>query len=37
MTTAAIQVRGIRKSFKDLEVLRGVDFDVRMTHTSRSA
>jgi len=29
MTTAAIQVRGIRKSFKDLEVLRGVDFDVR--------
>ena len=28
MTTAAIQVRGIRKSFKDLEVLRGVDFDV---------
>lgn len=29
MTTSAIQVRGIRKSFKDLEVLRGVDFDVR--------
>lgn len=28
MSTAAIQVRGIRKSFKDLEVLRGVDFDV---------
>jgi len=28
MTTAAIQVRGIRKSFKDLEVLKGVDFDV---------
>ncbi|WP_406247115.1 ABC transporter ATP-binding protein [Microbacterium sp. M] len=28
MTTATIQVRGIRKSFKDLEVLRGVDFDV---------
>jgi ABC-2 type transport system ATP-binding protein len=28
MTTASIQVRGIRKSFKDLEVLRGVDFDV---------
>ena len=28
MTAAAIQVRGIRKSFKDLEVLRGVDFDV---------
>jgi len=28
MTTAAIQVRGIRKSFKDLEVLRGVDLDV---------
>ncbi|MFB7249100.1 ABC transporter ATP-binding protein [Microbacterium sp. NPDC056234] len=28
MTTAAIHVRGIRKSFKDLEVLRGVDFDV---------
>ncbi|MDP3952233.1 ABC transporter ATP-binding protein [Microbacterium sp.] len=29
MTTSAIQVRGIRKSFKDLDVLRGVDFDVR--------
>ncbi|WP_460798417.1 ABC transporter ATP-binding protein [Microbacterium sp. GXF0217] len=28
MTTASIQVRGIRKSFKGLEVLRGVDFDV---------
>ncbi|REJ07814.1 ABC transporter ATP-binding protein [Microbacterium bovistercoris] len=26
--TTAIEVRGIRKSFKDLEVLRGVDFDV---------
>lgn len=24
----AIQVRGLKKSFKDLEVLRGVDFDV---------
>lgn len=29
MSTAAIQVRGIRKSFKELEVLRGVDFDVK--------
>ncbi len=28
MTTPAIQVRGIRKSFKELDVLRGVDFDV---------
>jgi len=29
MTTApAIQVRGIEKSFKELQVLRGVDFDV---------
>ncbi|UNK71284.1 ATP-binding cassette domain-containing protein [Microbacterium sp. H1-D42] len=28
MTDAAVHVRGIRKSFKDLEVLRGVDFDV---------
>ncbi|HEY4269757.1 MAG TPA: ATP-binding cassette domain-containing protein [Galbitalea sp.] len=29
MTTApAIQVRGIEKSFKDVDVLRGVDFDV---------
>ena len=26
--TAAIQVRGIEKSFKDLHVLRGVDFEV---------
>ncbi|MFC4139493.1 MULTISPECIES: ABC transporter ATP-binding protein [unclassified Microbacterium] len=26
--TTSIQVRGIRKSFKDLDVLRGVDFDV---------
>ena len=24
----AIQVRGLRKSYKELEVLRGVDFDV---------
>lgn len=29
MATAAVQVRGIRKSFKELEVLRGVDFDVQ--------
>jgi ABC-2 type transport system ATP-binding protein len=29
MSTAAIQVRGIRKSFKDLDVLCGVDFDVQ--------
>jgi ABC-2 type transport system ATP-binding protein len=30
MTTAtAIQVRGIEKSFKDLRVLRGVDFEVK--------
>ncbi|MCS3843740.1 ABC transporter ATP-binding protein [Microbacterium sp. AK031] len=29
MSTSAIQVRGIRKSFKDLDVLPGVDFDVR--------
>ncbi|MVQ40669.1 ATP-binding cassette domain-containing protein [Microbacterium sp. MAH-37] len=28
MMTTSIQVRGIRKSFKDLDVLRGVDFDV---------
>jgi ABC-2 type transport system ATP-binding protein len=28
-TDAAIQVRGIEKSFKDLQVLRGVDFDVK--------
>src|SRR4029453_17932429 len=27
-TEAAISVRGIEKSFKDLHVLRGVDFDV---------
>jgi len=27
--TAAISVRGIQKSFKDVEVLRGVDFDVQ--------
>jgi ABC-2 type transport system ATP-binding protein len=28
MTSAAIQVRGLEKSYKDLQVLRGVDFDV---------
>jgi ABC-2 type transport system ATP-binding protein len=28
MTGTAIQVRGIEKSFKDLQVLRGVDFEV---------
>ena len=27
-TEAAIRVQGIEKSFKDLHVLRGVDFDV---------
>ncbi|MFC8683032.1 ABC transporter ATP-binding protein [Microbacterium ureisolvens] len=27
-TTAAIEVKGLEKSFKDLHVLRGVDFDV---------
>ncbi|WEK61660.1 MAG: ATP-binding cassette domain-containing protein [Candidatus Microbacterium colombiense] len=29
MTEAAISVRGIEKSYKDLHVLRGVDFDVQ--------
>ncbi len=28
MTEAAIQVQGLRKSFKDTQVLKGVDFDV---------
>lgn len=28
MTTAAISVRGVEKAFKDLQVLRGVDFEV---------
>lgn len=28
MSVAAIEVRGVEKSFKDLHVLRGVDFDV---------
>jgi ABC-2 type transport system ATP-binding protein len=28
MTAAAIQVHGLEKSYKDLKVLRGVDFDV---------
>src|SRR5436305_12947425 len=28
MTTPAIQVRGLEKSYKKLRVLRGVDFDV---------
>ena len=28
MTTAAIQVRGLEKSYQELRVLRGVDFDV---------
>jgi ABC-2 type transport system ATP-binding protein len=27
-TEAAIQVQGLDKSYKDLQVLRGVDFDV---------
>lgn len=29
MTETAIQVKGLRKSFKDTEVLKGVDFEVR--------
>ncbi|MFF9561793.1 ABC transporter ATP-binding protein [Leifsonia sp. NPDC014704] len=29
MSATAISVRGIQKSFKDVEVLRGVDFDVQ--------
>jgi ABC-2 type transport system ATP-binding protein len=29
MSATAISVRGIQKSFKDIEVLRGVDFDVQ--------
>jgi ABC-2 type transport system ATP-binding protein len=29
MTSGAIQVRGLRKSFKDTRVLNGVDFDVQ--------
>lgn len=29
MSAPAISVRGIQKSFKDIEVLRGVDFDVQ--------
>jgi len=29
MTNAAISVRGLQKSYKDLHVLRGVDFEVR--------
>src|SRR6478735_2463077 len=28
MTDAAIQVRGLEKSYKDLHVLKGVDFEV---------
>ncbi|EED6225670.1 ATP-binding cassette domain-containing protein, partial [Salmonella enterica subsp. enterica serovar Haifa] len=28
MTNTAISVRGIEKSYKDLHVLRGVDFEV---------
>jgi len=27
-TDAAIRVKGLQKSYKDLHVLRGVDFDV---------
>ena len=29
MTDTAIQVKDLRKSFKDTEVLKGVDFEVR--------
>ena len=29
MTDIAIEVKGLRKSFKDTEVLKGVDFTVR--------
>ncbi len=28
MTTPAISVKGVQKSYKDLHVLRGVDFEV---------
>ncbi len=33
----AIRVQGIEKSFKDLHVLRGVDFDVSAGSVSRSS
>jgi hypothetical protein len=33
----AIRVQGIEKSFKDLHVLRGVDFDVSAGASSRSS
>ncbi|HDX9632182.1 TPA: ATP-binding cassette domain-containing protein, partial [Bacillus cereus] len=29
MSNAAISVKGLKKSFKDKEVLKGVDFDVQ--------
>ena len=29
MSHAAISVKGLKKSFKDKEVLKGVDFEVR--------
>ncbi|MDR4241466.1 ABC transporter ATP-binding protein, partial [Bacillus mycoides] len=29
MTNTAISVKGLKKSFKDKEVLKGVDFDVQ--------
>ncbi|PGC23479.1 ATP-binding cassette domain-containing protein, partial [Bacillus pseudomycoides] len=29
MSNAAISVKGLKKSFKDKEVLKGVDFEVR--------
>ena len=33
-TEAAIQVQGLEKSYKDLHVLRGVDFDVSRAPSS---
>ena len=36
-TDAAIHVRGLEKSYKKLEVLRGVDFDVRARQHLRPA
>ncbi|MGS0567205.1 hypothetical protein ACU8V6_00180 [Vibrio alginolyticus] len=37
MTNAAISVRGIEKSYKDLHVLRGVDFEVERAASSPSS
>ncbi len=37
MSNAAISIKGLKKSFKDKEVLKGVDFEVRLWRNFRAA